>query len=83
MTESRPAGSICGRTTIIMDHYHASTAGYYLEALMLFGAITGRDPRSLGGREAAAADLGLSPRQAGDLQRVAHRAIATDGACGR
>jgi len=65
------------------DHYHASTAGYYLEALMLFGAITGRDPRSLGVREAAAADLGLSPRQAGDLQRIAHRAIATDGACGR
>jgi hypothetical protein len=65
------------------DHYHASTAGYYLEALMLFAAITGRDPRSLGAGEAAAADLGLSPRQARALQAVARRATATDGACGR
>ena len=65
------------------DHYHASTAGYYLEALVLFGTITGRDPRSLGANEAAAADLGLSPAQANALQDVAHRAIATDGGCGR
>jgi hypothetical protein len=65
------------------DHYHASTAGYYLEALVLFGTITGRDPRSLGANEAAAADLGLSPAQANALQDVAQRAIATDGGCGR
>ena len=30
------------------DHYHASTYGYYLEALVIFGSVTGRDPRSLG-----------------------------------
>ncbi len=30
------------------DHYHASTHGYYLEALVIFGRLTGRDPRSLG-----------------------------------
>ena len=33
------------------DNYHASTYGYYLEALMVFGRVTGRDPRSLGGGE--------------------------------
>ena len=27
------------------DGYHASTYGYYLEALVVFGSITGRDPR--------------------------------------
>ena len=27
------------------DHYHASTHGYYLEALVVFGGLTGRDPR--------------------------------------
>ena len=26
------------------DHYHASTYGYYLEALVIFGSVTGRDP---------------------------------------
>ena len=53
------------------DHYHASVAGYYLEALVIFGAITGLDPRSLGQREVAAAELGLSPEQAAALQKIA------------
>ncbi|WP_233150879.1 SGNH/GDSL hydrolase family protein [Sphingomonas mollis] len=65
------------------DHYHASAAGYYLEALMLFASITGRDPRTLGAGEAAAADLGIAPALAVALQKVAQRATATDGACGR
>lgn len=54
------------------DHYHASVAGYYLEALMIFGAITELDPRSLGQRERAAAELGLTPEQAVALQQVAY-----------
>ncbi len=54
------------------DHYHASVAGYYLEALVIFGAITGLDPRSLGQREVAAAELGLSPEQAAALQKIAY-----------
>ena len=41
------------------DHYHASTAGYYLEALVVFGTITGRDPRSLGDNECSGYELGL------------------------
>ena len=54
------------------DHYHASTFGYYLEALMIFGDLTGLDPRSFGKGERAAFELGLSGDQAVALQRVAY-----------
>lgn len=65
-----------------VDHYHASTWGYYLEALMVFGEVTGRDPRSLGPGEAAAAELGISPEQAAALQRTAHdELVAARPAC--
>ncbi|KGI78100.1 glycosyl transferase family 1 [Oleiagrimonas soli] len=57
------------------DHYHASTYGYYLEALMDFGAITGKDPRMLGRDEKAARELGISPDQAHALQTVAQRQL--------
>ena len=30
------------------DSYHASAYGYYLEALLVFAKVTGRDPLSLG-----------------------------------
>jgi hypothetical protein len=53
------------------DHYHASVAGYYLSALVTFGAITGIDPTTLGGKEKGADELGLSYAQAAALQRVA------------
>jgi hypothetical protein len=53
------------------DNYHGSTFGYYLSALMIFGDITGLDPRSLGKGERSALELGLSPDQAGALQQVA------------
>ena len=53
------------------DHYHASKFGYYLEALMVFGDVTGLDPRSLGKSERAASELGFSPEQATALQQVA------------
>ena len=42
------------------DNYHASTYGYYLEALVTFGDVTGRDPRSLTESECSAFELGLS-----------------------
>jgi hypothetical protein len=54
------------------DNYHASAFGYYLEALVLFGQITGRDPLSLTEHETVGEDLGLSPAQAHALQQVAH-----------
>ncbi len=53
------------------DHYHGSVHGYYLEALTLFGAITGRDPRSLGANDAIARDIGIAPATAAALQRCA------------
>jgi len=62
------------------DHYHASRYGSYLEALVVFGAITGHDPRSLGENECAAFELGLSTVQAATLQKVAFDELARQGA---
>ena len=62
------------------DQYHASTAGYYLEALVIFGAVTHRDPRILGVGEKAAADLGFSEAQVRVLQQVAHDELESQAA---
>lgn len=62
------------------DHYHASAFGYYLEALMVFGSVTGRDPRSLGDSECSAYELGLSRPQAHSLQQVAFEQLAATSA---
>lgn len=61
------------------DQYHASTAGYYLEALTVFGRVTGRDPRTLGANERAADELGLSNAQATALQRIAFETLQAEG----
>lgn len=53
------------------DGTHASVAGSYLSALTIFGTITGKDPAMFGAGERAAADLGLSAREAVVLQSVA------------
>jgi hypothetical protein len=58
------------------DHYHASVHGCYLEALVVFGDVTGLDPRSLGGEERAALELGLSAEHAIALQNVAFEELA-------
>jgi hypothetical protein len=60
------------------DAYHASTYGYYLEALVLFGSITGRDPRSLGANECSGFELGLSGAQVGALQQVAFDQLSAE-----
>jgi hypothetical protein len=60
------------------DHYHASIYGYYLEALVVFGRITGLDPRSLGAAERAADDLGISSEQATRLQAIAFEQLAAE-----
>lgn len=60
------------------DHYHASSHGYYLEALLIFGRVTGRDPRSLGAAERAAFDLGIAPESARALQEVAFATLAAE-----
>lgn len=70
-------GIAAGRVDLwSFDRYHASTFGYYLEALMVFGRLTARDPLSLGPRELAASELGLSPAQATALQQIAHDELA-------
>ncbi len=57
------------------DHYHASTFGYYIEALTIFASVTGRDPRALGSHETAAMELGISPAQASAMQQIAFETI--------
>jgi len=62
------------------DHYHASAYGYYLEALVIFGTVTGRDPRSLGEVECSGYELGLSRVEVKALQQVAFDQLAHAGA---
>ena len=62
------------------DHYHASAHGYYLEALVIFGNITGRDPRSLGDAECSAFELGFARADVKALQQVAFDQLASAGA---
>lgn len=59
------------------DHYHASTQGYYLEALVIFGTLTGRDPRSLGDNECSGYELGLSRPEVKALQQVAFEQLGS------
>lgn len=53
------------------DSYHASTHGYYLQALVIFGTLTGLDPRSLGDGECSGYELGMSRAEVRSLQQVA------------
>jgi len=71
-----PAGKI---NLWAWDSYHASAYGYYLEALMDFGRVTGRDPQSLGDNETVADDLGFSRPQTHALQHIAHDQLAAQG----
>jgi hypothetical protein len=59
--------------------YHPSVYGSYLNALMLFAQITGRDPR-FGATELAAADLGIDPATAVRLQYAAYLTERAGGA---
>lgn len=61
------------------DNYHASVHGYYLEALMVFGSVTGRDPRSLGENECSAYELGISTADVTRLQQIAFDQLAATG----
>ena len=62
------------------DGYHASKYGSYLAALVIFGSVTGRDPRDLGGNEEAAAQLRIPPATARALQRIAFETLAAESA---
>ncbi len=61
------------------DNYHASPSGLYLEALMIFGAVTGKDPLVLGNKEPCAEDLEISPTLRVALQQVAHDELMAHG----
>jgi hypothetical protein len=82
IADSNPYDGIARGTVNLWagDSYHASTAGYYLEALTIFSRVTGRDPRLLRRNESAARELGLPPDLAQRLQQVAYR-VALRGAC--
>jgi len=58
------------------DAYHGSAHGYYLEALTIFGHVTGRDPRTLGADEPIAREIGIDAATAGALQRTAAEQLA-------
>ncbi|MCB1954975.1 MAG: hypothetical protein KDG55_04830 [Rhodocyclaceae bacterium] len=53
------------------DGTHASKYGSYLSALVIFGTLTGLDPRDLGPQELAAQELGIAVRDVVALQQVA------------
>jgi hypothetical protein len=59
------------------DHYHASAHGYYLEALVIFGSLTGRDPRSLGPNECSGYELGLPASLVKAMQQIAYEQLGT------
>jgi len=61
------------------DHYHASSFGYYLEALVVLGVVTGQDPKALGGSDRVALELGFSVPQALAMQQIAHDQLVASG----
>ncbi len=58
------------------DRYHASTYGYYLEALLVFGRVTGIDPLNAKLDEASIKTLSLDPTVMKKLQQIAHDELA-------
>jgi hypothetical protein len=55
------------------DNRHASKYGSYLSACVIFSTVSGRDPESLKSGPGTAADgLGIAPKDASSLQRIAH-----------
>jgi hypothetical protein len=60
------------------DQYHGSIFGYYLEALVVFGRVTGIDPTTLGVNERAADQLGIAPKVATQLQMIARDELAAN-----
>jgi hypothetical protein len=60
------------------DNYHASPYGYYLEALDMFGSVTGLDPRSLGSADEVAREIGIDAATAASLQDLAAAQLAVN-----
>lgn len=60
------------------DYYHASNYGYYLQALVVFGNLTGLDPRSLGENECSGFELGMSRHEVNMLQHAAFEQLVSE-----
>jgi hypothetical protein len=60
------------------DYYHASDYGYYLQALVVFGNLTGVDPRSLGDNECTGFELGMSRHEVKMLQQAAFEQLVSE-----
>ena len=75
-----PAGKI---NLWAWDSYHASAYGYYLEALLVFGRVTGKDPLSLGDNETVADDMGFSKPQIHALEQIAHDQLLASNQLGQ
>ena len=73
--DNNPLDACC----LVPTGYHPSAYGSYLNALVLFDEITGVDPRTLGGSDEAAFDLGISSRDAILLQDVAFFTVEAGG----
>jgi hypothetical protein len=73
--DNNPLDACC----LVPTGYHPSNYGSYLNALVLFDEITGVDPRTLGGADQAAFDLGISSLDAVLLQDVAYFTVAAGG----
>jgi hypothetical protein len=73
--DNNPLDACC----LVPTGYHPSNYGSYLNALVLFEEITGVDPRTLGGNDQAAADLGISNADALLLEDVAYFTVTAGG----
>ena len=73
--DNNPLDACC----LVPTGYHPSNYGSYLNALVLFEEITGIDPRTLGGNDQAAADLGISNTNALLLEDVAYFTVTAGG----
>ncbi|MEP2650824.1 MAG: PEP-CTERM sorting domain-containing protein, partial [Paraglaciecola sp.] len=62
------------------DSYHGSNYGYYLHALVVFGNLTGVDPRSLGPNECSGYELGMSRHEISMLQLAAFEQLSAERA---
>jgi hypothetical protein len=60
------------------ENYHASPYGYYLEALTIFGSVTGLDPSLLGAGDGVARDLGIDSATAALLQSYASQQLLSE-----
>ncbi len=60
------------------DHYHGSIYGYYLHALVVFGNLTGTDPRSLGKNECSGYELGMTQQEVNMLQQAAFDQLTSE-----